>query len=1101
MVSIRSDDIRGRWGRLIDNTASFTNLDLSGVVISGLVIQHIGDHNYSIYKDTDGVYKARNDKSGTVQFSGSLEAVVSSALVVISGSNGDGKAGSIHIEAGKHTLFSGFNGWDLPRWTNIYMDKGTYLFVPNGYSGYVFRMADSSALLSAYYGTKIENGYIRETGTTLNLWTAIRFESIATITQGIYGCDVEGTIIQDAGRGIHFLLTGAAGTGYINGVNIRDVTITNPGVAVEFEVASGVTAAAPGPFNRNLFEGIRGQSSTKTYAGFKNIGPGVQNTFIECKQWDMSTGISGTAGVTANIVSGTSNTIILGGIMRSQNFTDNGTKTWALDDISGFTVNEDSIFQGTVQMSGILTVDNITNLNQGTLRLSGGATVLSISQAASGQNQTIYITPGAGSGANASVSLWANSTLDRRFFLQQTATNSIINALRQTAGGTAPNLIFQIQDVPNGTTFETMRFTASGDTAIGSGHAISISGGDTVTTSGGSYLAMGKSPIKFNRVRIFDSVTSGEGTNALFVQSEFSGGPAVVASVPNLPVSGGYASLGTTVAGFYAFATDYKRIPLPYDAFLFQIVSVSGATGQSGFIYQIIAMTDNTVSGDIHPIQIGMVGQNRITIDTDSTVNFASLGLKGMALAATINFSGQIATNVGGIRGDPTAGITLRGNSNSTDISGQSFFFQILDPVADTFNTAVQISPTNASGSTLQLNSQLTIGAGASGISFSGLQMLPTMGAPNYVVWVSGSTYRAMNTATGIIEQSGTDLATVIQPIISGLSLSVVGGYIHLKTGTYNTSGTSIGLVQKVIIGGAGFSTQIRGEIDLSGVQDCGLRDLWIRADDTSGFALNIHAGKFCTFNNVKFTHNTTSGVAVSIDGGATFTTHLRFHDCIFVADWRGIYAGISTNGAAPNTVSVHDSYFQHNTGIADASGQIGFEGQGSGIGNKNFIIKNCYFETWNTAIQMDSPNFDVQSWIDGCNVGIKVSGAGINNSGTYKIEVRSPGNISGATANINGVIFSGTTRTIMSDNDIHLYTGSASFTQTITFSGATNFAGTNIMSGTTAIRGLSGLNWTGVFTSGGVSGGSGASFSGMIPQGYINLQVSGNTVKVPFFN
>ena len=56
-------------------------------------------------------------------------------------------------------------------------------------------------------------------------------------------------------------------------------------------------------------------------------------------------------------------------------------------------------------------------------------------------------------------------------------------------------------------------------------------------------------------------------------------------------------------------------------------------------------------------------------------------------------------------------------------------------------------------------------------------------------------------------------------------------------------------------------------------------------------------------------------------------------------------------------------------------------------------------------------------------------------------------------------------------------------------------------LSGVTAIRQLSGLNWTGAFTSGGVSGGSGASYSGMIPQGYLNIQISGSTVKIPFFN
>ena len=488
MVSIRSDDIRGRWGRLIDNTASFTSLDLSGqtsgiaAMISGqtLIINtpHTQGYRYTVYLDSDGAYKARNDKSGTVQFSGSLEAVVSSALVTISGANSDGKAGSIHIEAGAHTLFSGFNGWDLPRWTNISMDKGTFLILPNGYSGFVFRMVDSSALASAYFGTNIEGGYIRETGTTLNLWTGIRLETLATISQGILACTIKDTIIQDPGRGVHFLLTGAAGTGFINGVEIYNVYVSNAGATMEFEVASGVTAVSPGPFNRNLLMSVKGQTGPKTYVGFKNIGPGTQNQFIECKQWDISTGISGTQGVSANIISGASDTIILGGIMRSQQFTDLGTNTWAKDDICGFTYTGPTRFGGTLQISGIMTLDNITVLDQGNLRMSGNSVVFNVTQAASGQNQTVYFSAGAGSGANTSISLWANSTLDRRLFLQQTATDSIINTLRQTGSGQSPNLIFQIQDVPNATVLEPMRFTTSGVVEFGrSGGGITIGAG------------------------------------------------------------------------------------------------------------------------------------------------------------------------------------------------------------------------------------------------------------------------------------------------------------------------------------------------------------------------------------------------------------------------------------------------------------------------------------------------------------------------------------------------------------------------------------------------------------------------------------------------
>ncbi len=68
------------------------------------------------------------------------------------------------------------------------------------------------------------------------------------------------------------------------------------------------------------------------------------------------------------------------------------------------------------------------------------------------------------------------------------------------------------------------------------------------------------------------------------------------------------------------------------------------------------------------------------------------------------------------------------------------------------------------------------------------------------------------------------------------------------------------------------------------------------------------------------------------------------------------------------------------------------------------------------------------------------------------------------------------------------------------TFSGTTNFAGVNLISGTTIIYGLSGINYTGPIVTSGATTGSGGTVPGAAA-GWLNIQVSGGSVKVPYFN
>lgn len=78
-------------------------------------------------------------------------------------------------------------------------------------------------------------------------------------------------------------------------------------------------------------------------------------------------------------------------------------------------------------------------------------------------------------------------------------------------------------------------------------------------------------------------------------------------------------------------------------------------------------------------------------------------------------------------------------------------------------------------------------------ISFSGMQNFPMQMPMSYVVWRSGSTYRAMNTANGQVEFSGTDPVVVFNNLCQTLAPNGVGGVVGIRRGQYNfTSGITI---------------------------------------------------------------------------------------------------------------------------------------------------------------------------------------------------------------------------------------------------------------------------------------------------------------------
>jgi len=105
----------------------------------------------------------------------------------------------------------------------------------------------------------------------------------------------------------------------------------------------------------------------------------------------------------------------------------------------------------------------------------------------------------------------------------------------------------------------------------------------------------------------------------------------------------------------------------------------------------------------------------------------------------------------------------------------------------------------------LGLQGGLVFQSGFSGISFSGMQMLPTIGAPaDYVVWASGSTYRAVRSADGQIVASGAVPQAVIQAALDQ------GGDIYISDGIYTLGGTFSGLTLGNVSGINDRQTRVR---------------------------------------------------------------------------------------------------------------------------------------------------------------------------------------------------------------------------------------------------------------------------------------------------
>ncbi|MGE0869532.1 MAG: hypothetical protein AB7P03_13275, partial [Kofleriaceae bacterium] len=300
-------------------------------------------------------------------------------------------SGDVYVHRGEYDLSASFAGFNLVSNQRLSFDRDAVVTIPSGYAGAVFRFPNGTNT------SFLSGGKVTEAAPKLKRWTGVLLEAT---TGGVYYNTVREMNLDAAGVGIKLRFTGA--TSWLNGNSFDGLIINAPTVGVCFE-AGGTAGAYPTPCastasfpvnygpNRNVFNNILGQGSAGTTHGFKDIC-GRSNSFMFARMWDLHANPNA---VSANLTTNASDTIIIGGIMTIQKFTDDGVRTKIIDDWQQAkfpTVTADTV--------------NATTIT------SNGNYALKLSQSAPGSGLEVAMRPSAD---NQSVnwSLWSESSSER----------------------------------------------------------------------------------------------------------------------------------------------------------------------------------------------------------------------------------------------------------------------------------------------------------------------------------------------------------------------------------------------------------------------------------------------------------------------------------------------------------------------------------------------------------------------------------------------------------------------------------------------------------------------------------------------------------------
>jgi hypothetical protein len=279
---------------------------------------------YTIYK-AGTIAKCRDNSTGTVVSSDSTNHNVAIQYAIADGFQKD-----IYVANGTYSINAEI-AFTLSQ-TRLRLDSGAVLQVPNGYTGKVFNMSVSDASTSSLSNIIIDGGRYQEAGTPANNWTCVYMGNISTGagTRAILFNKLSNMYIRNAGIGLHLYSNGERG--WINGNMFQNIVIENQKCGIKFEYLG--TVFESNGANRNQFHNVIMQcSAASTVGGIIDVS-GEGNVFNDCKVWDVGTG--GAAAVSCNVHQRADDTMFLGGIYQTQNYTDLGTRTIISDVTTGF---------------------------------------------------------------------------------------------------------------------------------------------------------------------------------------------------------------------------------------------------------------------------------------------------------------------------------------------------------------------------------------------------------------------------------------------------------------------------------------------------------------------------------------------------------------------------------------------------------------------------------------------------------------------------------------------------------------------------------------------------------------------------------------------
>jgi hypothetical protein len=383
------------WDIIIGNTKTETLTNKTLDSISNTV-KNVTSYDQTIFK-ISSTYYLYNSTTGAIISNSDPGTIFQTALTA---------GGSVFVKDGTYTFSGSFAGLDFPVnpvRCHFQMSPNAFLTVPNGYTGYIFRMVNGSGAIGCSNNT-LEGGLLQEAGTPQRLWTGIILHGTGSTQNVVFQNTIKKIQINYPKYGIHFYCDGS-GTSIISNY-IEEMIIYGATNGFIFEMSVAYNTGING-FHRNRFTNCIIQYTSEVPSdgiAIKDIMH-RENSFIGIYTVDYV----GASRATATIHADASDTLILGGTMTALNYVDNSTtKTTKI-------------------------IDQNRHVQTSQIRPSDGTGV--------------WIIP---TGTSTTFSLY-DAAQTRRLYIQRASTGQYnISALKVNASGALEPIVFNTQDLTAG---------------------------------------------------------------------------------------------------------------------------------------------------------------------------------------------------------------------------------------------------------------------------------------------------------------------------------------------------------------------------------------------------------------------------------------------------------------------------------------------------------------------------------------------------------------------------------------------------------------------------------------------------------------------------